>query len=128
MSTNAWFAGKPNQDNTSQRESRDYQTPAYASTLSVTVKKNKTLIKVGTLTGNMTINAVLPSPAPDDNPPYIGDSIDFLFSSDGVADHIVTFGTGFKSTGTLTVASGKFGKANAMFDGNEWLLATFPTV
>lgn len=127
MSTLPRFTGAPNQDNTGGRESHDYQAPAYAATLAVTVTATKTLVKVGLLTGALTINAVLPTAAADSNEPFVGDEVKFLFAADGAGAHIVTFGTGFKSTGTLTVATSKFGTATFTFDGAEWVGGGLPT-
>jgi len=47
--------------------------------------------------------------------------VEFLFASDGVGAHVVTFGTGFASPGTLSVAASKFGRAAFQFDGNRWV-------
>ncbi len=123
MSTLAWFTGKANKNNTSSIETRDFQSPAYVATLAVTVTKRKTLVQVGTLTGAITINAAgLPTSAADDNAPFVGDSIDFLFTSDGVADHVITWGTHFKANAaTSTLTSGKKGKASFTFDGVDFV-------
>lgn len=121
MSTLPRFTGAPNRDNTSAQESRDYQAPVYAATIAVTVTKAKTLVQVGTLTGALTLSAVLPTAAADDARPFVGDSVDFLFTADSVGAHVVTFGTGFVSPGTISVAASKFGKASFTFDGHQFV-------
>lgn len=91
----------------------DVQTPAYAATLSVTTSKVSTVVIPGQLTGALTINMVLTGAV-------AGDSLRFAFSADGT-DRVVTFGTGLKSSGTLTVAASKFGAAEFLYDGTEFV-------
>lgn len=117
MSTLPWFTGSSKEDNTGQKETHDYQAPAYAATLAITVTASKTIVQVGTLTGALTLSAVLPTAAADDNRPFVGDTLDFLFAADSVGAHVVTFGTGFQSPGTVSVAASKFAKASFTFDG-----------
>ena len=110
-----------NQDTTGRTITQDYQAPAYASALTITTTAQNTTVNVGQLTGAVTVNVATTNP-------YIGDEIIFLFAADGTGSHIVTFGTGCVSTGTLTVAESKYGKATAHFNGTEWIVSSNATV
>lgn len=122
MSTLSRFPGGKGKENTSRIETNEVQTPTTSTgTLALTMSKAKTKVVVAALTGALTITANVGSGLADDAPPFVGDSLEILFSSDGVADHIVTFGTGFKTPGTLTVVSGKYGRASFTFNGSFWI-------
>jgi len=84
----------------------------YASTLSLPATTAEETLFTLQLTGAVTINAQAA--------PFTGDKIRFLFSTDG-SQHVITFGSNFKSTGTLTIAASKFGSAEFQFDGNNWI-------
>lgn len=104
-------------DNTDRIRNNQYQTPAFASTIALVVNSSYTLIKPATLTGAVTLTANVGSATV---PPYVGDRIDFLFTPDGTS-RVVTFGTGFLPTATLSVTTAKFATASFMFDGAAWL-------
>jgi hypothetical protein len=91
----------------------DVQTPAYAATISLTTTKRVTFVNVAQLTGALTINAVVTSAV-------INDKVTFTFGADGT-NRVVTFGTNMKSSGTLTVTASKYGTAEFIFDGTNWL-------
>jgi hypothetical protein len=111
--------GATNAEATGAGRSYDYQTPAYAATLALTVKQGKavTLVKPGTLTGNMTINVGVGSATTD---PQIGDELKIIMKSDG-SIRTVTFGTGFQPTAaTIVTVANKTVSACFMFDGTGW--------
>jgi len=91
----------------------DIQTPAYTATLSVTTTARATKLMPAQLTGAMTINMVTTSA-------QAGDIIHMIFGADGT-NRVVTFGTGLKSSGTMTVIASKFGGIQFMYDGTEWV-------
>lgn len=91
----------------------DVQSPAYASTISVTTTARSTKVVPAQLTGAATINMVTTSALK-------GDSLEFLFAADGT-NRTVTFGTGLKSSGTLTVTASKFAGIRFGYDGTEWI-------
>lgn len=126
MSTSARFTGAKNTDNTGRAVQQDYQTPAFASTLTITALPNaaKTLVAPGLLTGAITINISVGSSS---TPPYVGDEMTFLFTS--TAGETVTWGTGISANAaTLVVAAGKKGRASFTFDGATWVGSGFATV
>lgn len=108
-----------NKDNTSIILDNDYQAPAYAATLAIAPKAHNTLVKVGTLTGALTINTAVSAPAYV-APMAIGDKLTFIFATDGT-NRVVTFGTGMGSAGTLTVVASLKGVACFIFDGAAWV-------
>lgn len=63
------------------------------------------------LTGAMTINATFPGLLQFQR-------VNFFFSTDGT-QRIVTFGTGFVSSGTLTVPANKDAIVSAIYDGTN---------
>lgn len=93
--------------------SSDVQTPAYAATLSVTTTARSTRVLPAQLTGAMTINMVTTSAV-------AGDVLDFGFGADGT-NRVVTFGTGLKTSGTLTITASKWGGIRFVYDGTQWI-------
>ena len=111
-----YIVSAPNQNVTSAILTNDYQAPVYAATINLYLPAYNTVVKVGQLTGALTINADVSTDTFG-----IGSKLEILFSADSAGAHVVTFGTGFASSGTLSVAASKFGKASFVFDGNEWI-------
>ena len=110
-------ASAKNIDNTHRKYQDDYQAPAYAASIAITMKSNckNTLVKVGTLTGalTLTINA-----ASDQN--FVGDTLTFLFLSDGTG-RVVTYSTGFGYvTATQTLVASKTGSSTWVWTGTIW--------
>ena len=91
----------------------EYQNPAYADTLAVTCAASRTIIQVGTLTGNITINATVSALEP-------GDVVEFLFLSDA-SIRTVTFNTGFGPSGTLATVANNRAYRRFVFDGTDLL-------
>lgn len=108
------FTPGVNQDNTFRTVTQDYQNPAYAATIAIVTAQAYTLVNVQQLTGALSLSANVANP-------FIGDELEFLFASDGVGAHVVTFGTGFASSGTLSVAASKYGSAKFVFNGSVWV-------
>lgn len=87
-------------------------TQAYAATSALVLKAAKEQhVCYAQLTGAMTINATLTNLRQFD-------IIFFHFATDGT-QRIVTFGTGFVSSGTLTIAASKDATAWGVFDGTN---------
>jgi len=118
MATTTRFTPGANQDNTYRTVTQDYQAPVYATTLAVTTSQQVTLVNVGKLTGALSVTIGTGSTT---SAPYVGDTVQFLFSADAVGAHVVTFSTGFASSGTLSVAASKFGTAQFTFNGSVWV-------
>jgi hypothetical protein len=107
----------PNQDNTGRVVTYDYQNPAYAATLNIVTTAADTVVKVGALTGAITVNIGVGSST---TAPFVGDTLTLLFSS--TPGETVTLGTGTSnSAGTLVIAAGKKGSISYMFDGASWV-------
>lgn len=93
---------------------QDYQTPAYATPIAITTtaQAGETLVKVGTLTGDLSLTIGTTNP-------LIGDVAEFLFLADASTRN-VTFSTGFASSSTLTIAGAGRGYAKFEFNGTNW--------
>lgn len=92
----------------------DNQAPAYSATLSMTTTARITTYQPAQLTGALTINAVVTSAV-------AGDILYLSFVADNT-NRVVTFGTNFKSSGTITVSANKWAGATAVFNGTYWVL------
>ena len=87
-------------------------TVAYAATIALVLKASfEQHVCVAQLTGATTINATLTNLRQFDR-------IYFHFSADGT-NRVVTFGTGFVSSGTLTVTASKDATAVGIYDGTN---------
>lgn len=85
--------------------------PGTSGTLAVTMDG---LIKTLTPTNACTLNASIGL--------YIGQSCVFVITTSGTSSYVITFGTNFKSTGTLTtgtVSAKKF-TVSFIWDGTNW--------
>ena len=109
----ARFGITKNEDNTGRVLTNDFKKPAYASTLSVNLNASKTFVEPSQLTGAATINSVVTNCQEYDE-------CQFIFNTDGT-NRIVTFGTNFKTSGTLTVVASKYGTVKFVFDGAYWI-------
>jgi hypothetical protein len=117
MATTSRFIPGPGQDNTYRTVTRDYQNPAYAASLAIVTTAEKTLVKVGQLTGALTLTASVGSAT---NPPFVGDEIEFLFGADS-SSRTVTLSTGIApSATTLVLVASKFGGLKLKFNGTIW--------
>lgn len=122
MATVSRFTGLPNKDNTDRIITNDYQAPAFAATIALSISKSKTIVKPAVLTGAVTFtaNVVAPLTGLAADGPFVGDSIEFYFTPDGTS-RVVTFGTGFLPTATLSVTTAKFAVIVFKFNGTAWL-------
>ena len=109
----ARFGITKNEDNTGRVITHDIKEPAYSATLSINANASKTYVTVGALTGALTLNAVVTN-----SQKY--DELFVNFTASG-ANRVVTFGTNFASSGTLTVVSAKYGSAHFVYNGTAWL-------
>lgn len=118
MSTSARFTGTAATENTGNKISKDYQTPAYAASIAITTKDtaSDTLVKVAQLTGALTLTAGVGTST---TPPMVGDRMTILLGTDGT-QRIVTLSTGFISSGTVTIPASKFACVEAVFNGTAW--------
>lgn len=85
--------------------------PAYSATLALTPAAGDNRYNVAQLTGAMTINLTTTNMV-------AGDILTFTFAADGT-NRVVTFGTGMKTSGTMTVVANKFGGITLMYDGTQ---------
>jgi len=124
MANTSRFSSNPAKENTARVLTYDYQTPAYAGAIALTVREANTTIKPGTLTGNPTfsVNVVSALTSSANDGPFIGDTITFHLASDGTT-RTATFGTGFLPTGTLAVTTGKYAIIKFEFNGTGWIEA-----
>jgi hypothetical protein len=115
MSTTARYplVTKPNEDNTGRIITTQYQAPVYAATIALKLAEAINIVKVGQLTGALTMTA-------ETTRPQIGDKLTILFAADATA-RTVTFSTGFAPSATLVVAISKQASASFMFDGTSWV-------
>lgn len=118
MATTSRFSGAKNIDNTGRALRIDTQTLTSASTIACTVKglaaKTYFTCALSTATPSVTINVGSSTTAP-----YVGDECVFLLSADGTA-RVVTFSTGFTSSGTLSVTASKNATITFVFNGTTW--------
>jgi hypothetical protein len=124
MSTVSRFSGLPQDDNTDRVIKNDFQQPAYAATITLLIKGliARTIIKPAVLTGAVTFNVNVVDPLSGDalNGPFVGDVIEFYLVADGTS-RVVTFGTGFLPTATLSVTTAKYAYAAFKFNGTGWI-------
>lgn len=122
MSTLPRISGAKNADNTYASVAGDFQAPAFAANIAILIKQQaaKTLIQPATLTGIVTFTINVGNDAADDVAPYVGDEVSFFLVSDGTS-RVVTFGTGFLPTGTLSVTTAKFAHISFKFNGASWI-------
>lgn len=104
-------------DNTDRIRDNQFQTPAYASTVTLAVRASFTLVQPAALTGAVTFAINVGSATTG---PYVGDVTMLLLVSDGTT-RTATFGTGFAPNGTLAVTTAKYASISFMFNGTAWI-------
>jgi hypothetical protein len=109
----ARFGIAKNEDNTGRVLTYNYLKPAYVATLSVNLSNSKTFVEPALLTGAMTVNAVVSNSLEFDE-------VVFLLTADST-NRVVTFGTNFKTSGTLTVTASKIASIAFVFNGTYWV-------
>ena len=116
QSTSPRFGTLKNQDNTGRVLTYGYVTPAYAASVALVTRYYDTTVKVGQLTGNITLTATVTNC-------YVGDKLEIVLAADAT-DRTVTFSTGFTSGGTVLIpASGTF-CYYFTFNGVGWIHAS----
>lgn len=117
MSTSCRFPAGANQDITLRTGTVDFQTPAYAATITLTPTQYITLVQPAALTGACTINVGVGSST---TAPYVGDILKLVLVSDGTT-RTVTIGTGaYGTASTFAVTTGKYGYLEFVFNGTYW--------
>jgi uncharacterized membrane protein len=102
-----------NNDNTGRAIVQSFQSKAYAATIAIRPNASITTVVVAQLTGAATITV-------SNTRSYAGDILRIVFSADA-SIRVVTFGSGFQSAGTLSVAATKYGAATFIFNGTTWV-------
>lgn len=87
------------------------ETVAYAATVALTVTNADTHV-FASITGALTINASSGGKA--------GQTLRLILPNDGTSGRVVTFGTNFKSAGTLTGTTSKTAVMSFTSDGQNW--------
>jgi hypothetical protein len=88
-------------------------TPAYAAAIAIEPGKAfRHYVKPATLTGALTVNAT------DVTGYEFGDEFVFMFAADGT-QRVVTWGTNFLASGTVTIPANKTATATGWFDGEK---------
>lgn len=119
MATTARFTGASGKDNTDRRALNDYQAPTYAATLALATKAaaGHTLFVLA-LTGALTLTIGVGTSS---TPPYVGDTIRILATSDGTT-RTITFSTGvLPVSSTFAITTAKYATIDFVFNGTGWL-------
>lgn len=117
MSTSFRFEPGAGQDNTFRTKKQDAKSLAYAATIALVCDADLTQVKVGTLTGALTMTANVGSST---TPPYVGDELQIMLLADATS-RTVTFGTGFAASAALVLPISKRATASFVFDGAAWV-------
>ena len=125
MATVSRFSGVASDDNTDRSVNNDYQAPAYAAAIALSVKGKvaKTIMNFAPITGNatVTVNTVDPLTGNAAYGPFVGDEIVMFMAGSGGVAPVVTFGAGFLPTGTLALTLTKFARISFQFNGANWV-------
>ena len=113
QSTSPRFGTLKNQDNTGRVITYGYVTPTYAASVTLVPKYYDTTVKLGQLTGNLTLTATVTNC-------YVGDKMEIILAADAT-DRTVTFSTGFTNGGTVLVSANTSICYNLTFNGVGWL-------
>jgi hypothetical protein len=116
MSTTARYplVTRPNEDNTGRTITIQYQAPVYAASIALKLSEAKNYVKVGTLTGALSLTA-------ETTRPQIGDELTIMFTADGT-QRTVTLSTGLTgSAATIVIPISKQATFTAVFDGVSWV-------
>jgi hypothetical protein len=118
MSTTVRLNGASNRDNTDAVLLNDFQEKTYAASIALVTRQNyaKTTFRVAQCTGALTLTIGVGTATTD---PQVGDTCRILLSSDATG-RVVTFSTGFASSGTLTMVASKAACADFIFNGTAW--------
>lgn len=100
-----------------QVPNKEQRTVAYTSTIALSTTHEETFVKVGTLTGALTMTISVTDPV------TTLDRLSIVFLADGT-DRVVTFSTGFSANGALTVTASTYKTVAFIFDGVNWVEQT----
>jgi hypothetical protein len=104
-------------DNTGRVLTYGYVAPTYAATYNIVPKCYETTVKMGTLTGALTLTSSITQL-------YAADKLSIIFTADGT-NRVVTFSTGFASGGNITVNASTTMTVNFVFNGTTgWVQQT----
>lgn len=104
-------------DNTGRVITYGYVAPVYAATYNIVPKYYETTVKMGTLTGALTLTSSITQS-------YAADKLSIVFTADGT-NRVVTFSTGFASGGNITVNASTTMTVNFVFNGTTgWVQQT----
>jgi len=120
MSTTVRIGSGSSKDNTgSVLQFENQGTKAYSASVAITTSQNvsNTLVTIGQATGALALTVGVGTSTTD---PQVGDRLTILMSSDATG-RVVTFSTGFASSGTLTMVASKKASAQFIFDGVAWV-------
>lgn len=106
------FGVLKNQDNTGRVLTYAYQAPAFSTPLAITCNAYETTVKIGTLTGALTLTAPVTAC-------HLGDKLNLLLTDDG-SGRVVTFSTGFASGGNITLGASQKVSIYFVFNGVGW--------
>jgi hypothetical protein len=120
MSTLSRLQSGAGKENTSRIINFEQQAPAYAASIAIATTKARTIVKVGQLTGALSLTIGVGTGTADTNAPFADDEVEFNFAADATI-RVVTFSTGFQSAGTASVAASKFGTVVFKFNGTAWI-------
>lgn len=110
------FGTTPSKDNTGRVLTYGYLAPDYAATYTVVCNAYETTMKMGTLTGAVTLTATVTKC-------HVTDKLSMVFAADGT-NRVVTFSTGFASGGNITVNANTKMTVNFVFNGVGWVQQT----
>ena len=106
-----------------------YRTPSFpvvevitsgtGSTIAIATLHPVTIVEQALATATPTINITSTDPHP-------GDRLILKLTADGTT-RVVTFGTGFKSTGTISVTASSLFVVTFIYDGTNWVEASRTT-
>lgn len=91
----------------------DNLAPAYAASYTPVVKRSRTIVLFGTLTGNTTIGAPIGARA--------GMELTFVFAQDATGSRTVTWNAVFKASANGAGAASTFGSTTFVFNGTNWV-------
>ena len=118
QSTSPMFGIPPSGDNTGGSITYSYAKKAYTATLALKPTAFDNIYRVDTLTGAMTVTLATAAG-------YVGSRVEMTFICDTLtAGRVVTFTTGTKNSGTLTVAKSKHATIGFIFNGLYWVELT----
>lgn len=106
------FGTTPSRDNTGRVLTYAYVTPSYAASYAVVANNYETTVKMGTLTGALTLTATVTNC-------HVTDKLNLILTADG-SDRIVSLSTGFDTQNDTVLASTTH-YLSFVFNGAKWV-------